>query len=95
MGVNKVIYGGETLVDLTGDTVTPDTLAKGATAHDASGNEVTGVMPITTVLYTEQTITDEQKEQARENIGAAGCTVPMVFSINENGGLRITVTTED
>lgn len=27
MAVNKVIYGGNTLVDLTGDTVTADDLA--------------------------------------------------------------------
>ena len=85
----------DNLIDLSGDTVTAETLAEGVTAHDANGNEVTGVMPITTVLYTEQTITDEQKEQARENIGAVGCSVPMMFSINENGGLRITITTED
>lgn len=42
MGVNKVIFGDETLIDLTGDTVTPDTLVKGATAHDASGEKITG-----------------------------------------------------
>ena len=29
MAVNKVVYGGETLVDLTGDTVTEETLLKG------------------------------------------------------------------
>lgn len=80
----------DSLIDLSGDTVTAETLAEGATAHDANGNEVTGVMPTTTVLYTEQNITDEQKEQARENIGAVGCNVPMMFSINEKGGLRIT-----
>lgn len=85
----------DSLIDLSGDTVTAETLAEGVTAHDANGNEVTGIMPITTVLYTEQNITDAQKEQARENIGAAGCSVPMMFSINENGGLRITVITED
>ena len=48
MAVNKVIYntedGAQTLIDLTGDTVTPNTLAKGITAHDASGNTITGTM---------------------------------------------------
>jgi hypothetical protein len=70
MAVNKVIYGGETIVDLTNDTVTPETLAEGAVAHDASGERITGTMPITTVLYTEQSLSNEQKSQARENIGA-------------------------
>lgn len=42
MAINKVIYGGEVLIDLTGDTVNPSTLVKGATAHDASGKLITG-----------------------------------------------------
>lgn len=44
MAVNKVTYGGETLIDLTGDTVTADKLAQGITAHDASGAEIVGTM---------------------------------------------------
>jgi hypothetical protein len=39
---NKVIYDGDILVDLTGDTVTPAVLAQGYTAHDASGAPITG-----------------------------------------------------
>lgn len=42
MANNKVIYDGTTLIDLTSDTVTPDTLLTGATAHDASGAQITG-----------------------------------------------------
>ena len=44
MAVNKVVYGTTVLVDLTGDTVTADKLLKGATAHDASGEQITGTM---------------------------------------------------
>ncbi len=44
MGVNKVEYGGEVLVDLTEDTVTEDTLAEGVTAHNAAGEQITGRM---------------------------------------------------
>lgn len=39
---NKVVYDGEVLIDLTADTVTPDKLAKGITAHDKSGTMITG-----------------------------------------------------
>lgn len=39
---NKVVYDGEVLIDLTADTVTPDKLAKGITAHDKSGAPVIG-----------------------------------------------------
>lgn len=42
MAVNKVVINGETLLDLTGDTITPDTLDEGITAHDASGTKITG-----------------------------------------------------
>lgn len=42
MAVNKIIYGGKTLIDLTGDTITPDKLAEGVTAHDKSGAAITG-----------------------------------------------------
>ena len=40
--VNKVIYGGQTLIDLTGDTVAQSTVLKGATFHDKSGATLTG-----------------------------------------------------
>lgn len=45
--VNKVIYGGQTLIDLTADTVTPEMLAEGYTAHDASGALIIGTAKIT------------------------------------------------
>lgn len=40
--VNKVIYGGRTLIDLTGDTVTASDILVGKTAHDKTGAEVEG-----------------------------------------------------
>lgn len=42
MAVNKVIYGGETLIDLTADTVTEDKLLKNYTAHAKDGSQITG-----------------------------------------------------
>lgn len=42
MAVNKVVYGGKTLIELTGDTVTTDKLLKGITAHGKDGEVVTG-----------------------------------------------------
>ena len=44
MAVNKVVYGTTVLVDLTEDTVTADKLLKGATAHDAIGEPITGTL---------------------------------------------------
>lgn len=42
MAINKVIYGNNPLIDLTADTVTPETLAQGIVAHDKSGEIITG-----------------------------------------------------
>lgn len=42
MAVNKVIYDGTTLIDLTNDTVTSGALLKGHTAHDKSGAVIVG-----------------------------------------------------
>ena len=44
MAANKVIVNNQTILDLTGDTVTAATLKKGVTAHDASGAQITGTM---------------------------------------------------
>lgn len=42
MANNKIIYFGETLIDLTSDTVTADKILTGFTAHDKSGEIITG-----------------------------------------------------
>lgn len=39
---NKVVFGGKTLIDLTGDTITADKLLQDVTAHDKSGATITG-----------------------------------------------------
>ena len=40
--VNKLVVGNDVKFDLTGDTVAPNTLLTGATAHDKSGAQITG-----------------------------------------------------
>lgn len=45
MAYNKVDANGRTLIDLTSDTVTPEMLVEGVTAHDASGALITGTLP--------------------------------------------------
>lgn len=42
---NHVVYFGDTLIDLRNDTVTPETLREGYTAHAADGRLITGTMP--------------------------------------------------
>lgn len=42
MAISKVVYGGNTLIDLTADTVKADKLLKGYKAHGADGEVVNG-----------------------------------------------------
>ena len=46
MPVNKVVYGEETLIDLTEDTVAADKLLSGYTAHAADGTPITGTAEV-------------------------------------------------
>ena len=42
MAISKVVYGGNTLIDLTGDTVVANKLLKGYKAHGADGEPING-----------------------------------------------------
>ena len=42
MAINKVVYGGNTLIDLTADTAVASDVLSGKTFHDKSGASVTG-----------------------------------------------------
>ena len=44
--VNKVAVNGQTVLDLSSDTVYPGMLAKGITAHDKSGAQITGTLEV-------------------------------------------------
>lgn len=52
--INKVVKStGETLIDLTSDTVTAETLLQGETAHDRSGAQITGAVIVAPTDVTE------------------------------------------
>lgn len=42
MGISKVVYGGQTLIDLTSDTIEASKLLSGITAHGKDGEPITG-----------------------------------------------------
>ena len=46
MAVNKVVYGNNTLIDITGDTVTAGDVVSGETFHTADGVQTTGTLQI-------------------------------------------------
>jgi len=40
------VFGNETLIDLTSDSVNPSVLVEGYTAHMCTGSKITGTIPI-------------------------------------------------
>ena len=52
--VNKVVYGGNTLIDLTSDTVEAAYLASGKTAHKKDGSTITGTAALVYNSTTEE-----------------------------------------
>ena len=83
MAVNKVEYGGETIIDLTNDSVTPRTLLQGATAHDASGEQIEGAFnPSFYQPKTDASLETESKEIVGAINEVNGKTVDKVASID-------------
>lgn len=61
MGVNKVVFGAVPIMDISDSTVTPETLAKGVTAYDKSGEKITGKKEDPT--FQEKTVTPSVSSQ--------------------------------
>lgn len=59
MATNKVIVNNEIKIDLTEDTVTPETLFEGVTAHDKSGNIIVGTFTIDEELDSQDNLIAE------------------------------------
>ena len=51
MAVNKVIYAGRTLIDISDSTVTKNTLAEGVVAYSANGERIVGTLNILESTY--------------------------------------------
>lgn len=89
--------GGSGGTDTSGDTVTPETLVTGYTAHDASGEPITGVNPYelesTNATVEEQADLIAQIEEALATKAAyntvyIGTTEPTA-DFGENGDIYI------
>lgn len=78
MAVNKVEINGEVKLDLTQDTVTPETLLQGATAHNAAGEEITGSMGAVKT-YTA-TIGTTWTEDSTTGVKTQNVAIPGVLS---------------
>lgn len=55
MGLSKVNFGEDTLIDLTNDSVDAASLLKGKTAHNAAGEQVVGTLDVKGTFYVTLT----------------------------------------
>ena len=88
--VNKVVYGGQTLIDLTADTITAGDLIVGVTAHDKSGAAITG---------TDTRDSDTSDDTASVAEILAGKTAhargaQLVGTMKNNGAAGVTVSSK-
>ena len=94
MAVNKVEIDGETKLDLTADTVTPETLLKGATAHNAAGEAIVGsiIMPTyTLVVKTSPSSVITVTKGTKTFSGTADASGECTFSLPEVGLWTVTI----
>lgn len=107
MGVNKVVVNGETKLDLTGDTVTPEVLKAGYTAHGSNGELIVGTLGLTSgipVTFSGNPVvaTDTIADQPFENLKIYGKStqdgtpspespVPIV-SAGASGSIALSIT---
>lgn len=82
--INKVVYGDQTLIDLSNDTITADILVSGYTAHNATGASITGTLPSKTGLDITQEFI-ERAYQSTDHI--LGLNIP--YGYYSSGTLKL------
>lgn len=66
MGVSRVDFGDQTIMDISGDTVTPAALDEGVTAHNAEGEQIVGTRTpeIYWAIFGDSTLEDVRAAHA-------------------------------
>lgn len=88
---NKVVFGGKTLIDLTGDTITADKLLKDITAHDKSGATITG----TCTFDVDSTDATAAVAEILKGKTAYARGTKLTGTMPNNGAVKGTISTVD
>lgn len=91
MGRSKVILGDEVLMDLTRDTVTPEKMLKGTTAHGADGEPIVGSCEYD---VNSQDATVKEAEILKDKTGYAR-GVKLTGTMPNNGAVAGKISTKD
>ena len=78
--INKVVYNGNTLIDLTGCTVAPDKLMLNYTVYDATGALITGTYVEPTILISVVTPPDKVTYSVGDELDLTGIKVQSTLS---------------
>lgn len=88
--INKIVYGDKTLIDLTGDTVAPESLGKGITAHDKSGKPIIGTSTKDSDT-SDATITVAEMLEGKTGYARG---VKLTGTMPNNGGITESISTK-
>lgn len=81
--VNKVVFNGTTLMDVSGTTVAADKLLEGYTAIGPNGQPITGSLQQQSVDFTGVNVTADKLLKGYKAVAADGSIVEGTFDVDE------------
>ena len=89
MAISKVVYGAQTLIDLTADTITADKVLTGYTAHGKDGEQISG----TCAFDVNSQDATAQVAELLTGKTAYACGAKLTGTMPNNGGVTGTIST--